>query len=171
MTERFPHTAKCFPQTASCGPCFDGCGWCARQPRVRLTTPGRFVRRHKPCLPGYHPYCPGPFAPPRTWFAPPPVHLPPPSNPKLPETPSTVFTVPRRGTTVGTLGQQQELKTGIPKVDAFFKTPVGKALIVGGIGMGAAKAFPGKTVAPFVLSALAGIMSGVIPDVRGQKIL
>lgn len=51
-------SSQCFPgRDSSCGPCFDGCGWCGRQPRVRLTTRGRFVRRPKPCQSKFHPRC------------------------------------------------------------------------------------------------------------------
>lgn len=62
------------------------------------------------------------------------------------------------------LGQQ---RIGVPAVDGFMSTTPGKLVTAGVIGVAAAKAFPGKTLAPFGLGAFLALALGLVQDVPG----
>jgi len=57
-------------------------------------------------------------------------------------------------------------QTGIKRVDSFLATPIGKVITAGAIGVAAAKAYPEKTVGPFVFAAFLALATGLVPDIK-----
>lgn len=67
----------------------------------------------------------------------------------------------------GNLGQvslDQIPKTGNPQADRLLQSSFLKAVAVGAIAAGAAKAFPGKTIGPLIMGTIAAIMVGVVKE-------
>lgn len=56
---------------------------------------------------------------------------------------------------------EERLRAGVQRAGEFAQTPLGRAVVVGLIAAGTAKAFPGKFLAPLIAGTLAASRTGV----------
>lgn len=68
--------------------------------------------------------------------------------------------IARRPAQPHALGQGVE-QTGIPVLDQFTASQVGRAVIIGGIAGSLAKSFPGQYFAPFLAASVLAVLTGV----------